>query len=176
MAPCPLHRVPCLFFLVCLPFCLFISVFINIWCLLFIISLLQWQLYYMLQANQRIIEFLQIWTRKYVYIWNLTCTWSDTICPCQNIHRNAPGGQILNNQNTLDRDWSEIRMKKQTENFFRILISTKLHLHLLGTELCLCRPLRFGKTIVLRWGKRVKEWTVKRIYNPINGKKKIEKN
>ena len=50
-----------------------------------------------------------------------------------------------------------------------------LHLHLLGTELCLCRPLRSGKTIVLRWRKRVKEWTVKRIYNPINGKKKIEK-
>jgi hypothetical protein len=38
--------------------------------------------------------FLQIWTRKYVYIWNITCTWSDTIRPCQNIHRNAPGGQV----------------------------------------------------------------------------------
>jgi hypothetical protein len=40
----------------------------------------------------RISIFLQIWTRKYVYLWNLTCTWSDTIRPCQNIHRNAPGG------------------------------------------------------------------------------------
>ena len=50
-----------------------------------------------------------------------------------------------------------------------------LHLHLLGTELCLCRPLRSGKTIALRWRKGVKEWTVKRIYNPINVKKKIEK-
>ena len=44
---------------------------------------------------------MQIWTRKYVYLWNLTCTWSDTIRPCQNTHRNAPGGQILNFQNTL---------------------------------------------------------------------------
>jgi hypothetical protein len=57
--------------------------------------------------------FLQIWTRKYVYIWNLTCTWSDTIRPCQNIHRNAPGDQILNFQNTLDRAWNEIRMKNR---------------------------------------------------------------
>ena len=32
-----------------------------------------------------------------------------------------------------------------------------LHLHLLGTELCLCRPLRSGKTFALRWRKRVKE-------------------
>jgi hypothetical protein len=62
--------------------------------------------------------FLQIWTRKYVYIWNLTCTWSDTIRPCQNIHRNALGGQILNFQNTVYRAWNEIRMKIQTENFF----------------------------------------------------------
>ena len=46
--------------------------------------------------------FLQIWTRKYVYLWNLTCTWSDTIRPCQNIHRNAPGGQILNFQNMFN--------------------------------------------------------------------------
>jgi hypothetical protein len=30
-----------------------------------------------------------------------------------------------------------------------------LHLHLLGTEHCLCRPLRSGKTIALRWRKRV---------------------
>ena len=55
--------------------------------------------------------FLQILTRKYVYIWNLTCTWSDTIRPCQNIHRNAPGGPIKNFQNTLNRAWNEIRMK-----------------------------------------------------------------
>ena len=27
--------------------------------------------------------FLEIWTRKYVYLWNLTCTWSDTIRPCK---------------------------------------------------------------------------------------------
>jgi hypothetical protein len=58
--------------------------------------------------------------------WNLTCTWSDTICSCQNIHRNAPGGQILIFQNTFDRAWNEIRMKIQTENFFGILISTRL--------------------------------------------------
>jgi hypothetical protein len=38
--------------------------------------------------------FLQIWTGKYVYLWNLTCTWSNTIRPCQNIHQNAPGDQI----------------------------------------------------------------------------------
>ena len=35
--------------------------------------------------------FLQIWIRKYVYVWNITCTWSDTIRPCQHIHQNAPG-------------------------------------------------------------------------------------
>jgi hypothetical protein len=29
--------------------------------------------------SKRLSLFLQIWTRKYVYIWNLTCTWSDTI-------------------------------------------------------------------------------------------------
>jgi hypothetical protein len=29
--------------------------------------------------------FLQIWTGKYVYLWNLTRTWSDTIRPCQMI-------------------------------------------------------------------------------------------
>ena len=33
--------------------------------------------------------------------------------PCQNIHRNAPGGQIKNFQNTLDRAWNEIRMKNR---------------------------------------------------------------
>jgi hypothetical protein len=38
------------------------------------------------------------------------------------------GGQILNFQNTLDRAWNEIRMKIQTENFFGILISTRLPL------------------------------------------------
>ena len=54
VTPCPLHRAPCPFFLSA---CFFIGVFINIWCPLFIFSLLQWQFYYMLQANQRIIEF-----------------------------------------------------------------------------------------------------------------------
>jgi hypothetical protein len=34
--------------------------------------------------------------------------------------------QILNFQNTFDRAWNEIRMKIQTENFFGILISTRL--------------------------------------------------
>jgi len=69
--------------------------------------------------------FLQIWTRKYVYIWNLTCTWSDIIRPCQNINWNASGGQILNFQNTFDRACDEIRMEIQTENFFRSLISMR---------------------------------------------------
>jgi hypothetical protein len=36
------------------------------------------------------------------------------------------GDQILNFQNAFDRAWNEIRMKIQTENFFRILISTRL--------------------------------------------------
>jgi hypothetical protein len=36
------------------------------------------------------------------------------------------GGQILNFQNTLDRAWNKIRMEIQTENFFGILISTRL--------------------------------------------------
>jgi hypothetical protein len=40
------------------------------------------------------------------------------------------GGQILNYQNTFDRVCDEIRMKIQTENFFGILISTRLHLYL----------------------------------------------
>jgi hypothetical protein len=70
--------------------------------------------------------FLKIWTRKYVEMWNRTCTWSDTIRPCQNIHRNAPGGEIFNFQIALDRASNEIRMKIQTENFFGILISTRL--------------------------------------------------
>jgi hypothetical protein len=76
--------------------------------------------------------FLQIWTRKYVYIWNNTRTWSDTIRPCQNIHRIPPEGGgcpillIFNFQNTFDRTWNEIRMKIQTELFFGILISTRL--------------------------------------------------
>ena len=69
--------------------------------------------------------FLEIWTRKYVYIWNLTCTWSDTIRPCQKINRNAQGGQILNFQYTFDRACDEIKMRIQTENFFRSLISTR---------------------------------------------------
>ena len=38
------------------------------------------------------------------------CTWSDTIHSWQNMHRNAPGGQILNFQNTFDRACDEIRM------------------------------------------------------------------
>ena len=94
-------------------------------------------LFYRIYAvkGKEISIFLQIWTRKYVYIWNLTCTWSDTIRPCQNIHRNAPGGQILNFQNTLDRAWNEIRMKIQTENFFGILISTRLRCQ----EICYIR-------------------------------------
>ena len=85
-------------------------------------------LFYRIYAvkGKEISKYLQIWTRKYVYLWNLTCTWSDTIRPCQNIHRNAPGGHNLNFQNTLDRTWNEIRMKIQTENFFEILISTRL--------------------------------------------------
>ena len=87
-------------------------------------------LFYLIDTvkDKKISIFLQIWTRKYVYIyiWNLTCTWSDTICPCQNIHRNAPGSQIKNFQNTFDRPWNEIRMKIQLENFFGILISTRL--------------------------------------------------
>jgi hypothetical protein len=66
----------------------------------------------------------------YTCICNLTCTLSDTIRPCQNIHQNAPGGQILNFQNTFDRAWIEIRMKIQTENFFGILISMRLTSHL----------------------------------------------
>ena len=33
---------------------------------------------------------------------------------------------IKNFQNTFDRPWNEIRMKIQTENFFGILISTRL--------------------------------------------------
>ena len=49
-----------------------------------------------------------------------------TIRPCQNIHRNAPGGQICNFQIALDRASNEIRMKIHTENFFGILISTRL--------------------------------------------------
>jgi len=81
-------------------------------------------LFYLVDAvkGKKISIYLQIWTGKCVYIWNLTFTWSDTIRPCQNIHRhrNAPGGQILNFQN------NEIRMKIQTENFFEILISTRL--------------------------------------------------
>jgi hypothetical protein len=36
------------------------------------------------------------------------------------------GGQILNFQNTFDRAWNKIRMKIQKENFFGILISTRL--------------------------------------------------
>ena len=48
-------------------------------------------LFYLIDAvkGKDISIFLQIWTRKYVYIWNLT--WSDTIRLCQNIHRNAVG-------------------------------------------------------------------------------------
>jgi hypothetical protein len=65
-----LHRVPCPFFLSA---CFFIGVFINIWCLLFIISLLQWQFYYMLQANQRIIELLfwlrNLWSHLAWFTW-----------------------------------------------------------------------------------------------------------
>jgi hypothetical protein len=38
------------------------------------------------------------------------CTWSDTIRSWQNMHRNAPGGQIFNFQNTFDRACDEIRM------------------------------------------------------------------
>jgi hypothetical protein len=51
-----------------------------------------------------------------------------SVSSCQNIHRNATGDQI-NFQNTFDRPWSEIMMKIQTENFFRILISTRLLLN-----------------------------------------------
>jgi hypothetical protein len=32
---------------------------------------------------------------KHWLIWNLTCTWSDTIRPWQNMHRNAPGVKFL---------------------------------------------------------------------------------
>ena len=35
-------------------------------------------------------------------------------------------GQILNFQNSFDRPCDEIRMKIQTENFFRSLILTRL--------------------------------------------------
>ena len=71
------------------------------------------------------IDILQIWTRKYVYIWNLTCTWSDTIHLWWNMHRNAQGGQIFNFQKTFDWPCDEIRMEIQTENFFRSLISRR---------------------------------------------------
>jgi hypothetical protein len=75
--------------------------------------------------GKRLSIFLQIWTRKYVYIWNLTCTWSDTIHPLRNMHRNAQGDQIFNFQKTFDRPCDEIRMEIQTENFFRSLISMR---------------------------------------------------
>jgi hypothetical protein len=66
---------------------------------------------------------------------SLTCTWSDTIRPCQNIHRNAPGDQILNFQNTFDRPWNEIRMKIQAE----ISYAHKGYACITGT--CLCKKI-----------------------------------
>ena len=45
-----------------------------------------------------------------LYISQLICTWYDTIGPCQNMHRNAPGGQILNFQNIFDRACDDIKM------------------------------------------------------------------
>jgi len=43
---------------------------------------------------KKISIFLQIWTRKCVYISQLICTWCDSMCPCQNMHRNAPGSDF----------------------------------------------------------------------------------
>jgi hypothetical protein len=38
-----------------------------------------------------LIKYLTSTSKICLYIWNVTCSWTDTICPCQNIHRNAPG-------------------------------------------------------------------------------------
>ena len=65
----------------------------------------------------RLSSFLQIWIRKYVYILNLTWAWSDTICTWQNMHWNAPGGQILNFQNTFGNVCDKIRLEIQSRKF-----------------------------------------------------------
>jgi hypothetical protein len=69
--------------------------------------------------GKKISLFLQIWTRKCVYISRLTFTWSDTIRPCQNMHRNAPGVQILDFKNTFDSVCDEIRLEIQSRKFLR---------------------------------------------------------
>jgi hypothetical protein len=57
--------------------------------------------------------FVQIWTRKYVYLWNLTCTWSETIRPCQNIHRNARVVKFKISRIPIDNDLSFRNMLEQ---------------------------------------------------------------
>jgi hypothetical protein len=49
------------------------------------------------------------------------CTWSDTIRSWQNMHRNAPGGQILNFQNTFDeiRMWYRPKISSEPRCSFR---------------------------------------------------------
>jgi len=69
--------------------------------------------------SKRLSLFLQIWTRKCVYISWLTCTSSDSIRSCQKMHRNAPGGQILYFRNIIDMACDEIRLEIQSRIFFR---------------------------------------------------------
>jgi hypothetical protein len=50
--------------------------------------------------------------------WNITCIWSDTIRPWQNMHRNASGSNF-NFQNTFERACDEFRLKIQSRKCLR---------------------------------------------------------
>ena len=76
--------------------------------------------------GKKISIFLQIWTGKYVYMKSyLHLIRHNPSMP--KYPSECTEGQIKNFQNTFDRPWNEIyRMKIQTENYFGILISTRL--------------------------------------------------
>jgi hypothetical protein len=67
-------------------------------------------------------EFAMVQLQVDYKTWNLTCIWSDTIRSCQNIDRNASGGQIWSSKNT---DW-----RYRAENVFGSLILITLRLGL----------------------------------------------
>ena len=74
-------------------------------------------------------------TRKYGYIRNRVCTWSDTICPQQYKHQNAGGGQILKFQNILldcaTRFGKGIKAKNSFESqiSMRFLLASEMSIH-----------------------------------------------